>query len=266
MEFPIIYEIALNILLPFCSMSSAQRYYQKSKYRSTWRNFEDILHHTLSDIQLRSTALCVILPVTQVCSIQLPSFLIRGKLTYIIIRSSVYDVLSANVWFVHVLYIPTPLVLCGDCLGERELGVGGFQKGFFICIPSALSWKQSSREHQSSTENKNRHRSVSFQQWEKQARAEDLKSAVLLQAQGNRVCWLWALCGFDTLSRLGLLWNAMLSLYFQIAGGTRGFLGNPPSLCLDGFKKEVVFSFRVSSSPLFSAPCSRRGEEEHNKS
>lgn len=195
------------------------------------------------------------------------AFLLNKGQTYIYnYKSSVYDVLSANVWFVHVLYIPTLLVLCRDCLGGRELGVGGFQKGFFICIPSELSWKQSSREHQSSTENKNRHCSVSFQQWEKQARAEDLKSAVLLQAQGNRVCWLWALCGFDTLSGLGLLWSAMLSLYFRIAGGTRGFLGNPPSLCLDGFKKEVVFSFRVSSSPLFSAPCSRRGEEQQNKS
>lgn len=77
-----------------------------------------------------------------------------------------YDVLSANVWFVYIFYIPIPFVLCRNSLGERELGWEGSRRVALDVFPVVLSCKQSSTEHQSSTENKNRPSSASFQQWE----------------------------------------------------------------------------------------------------
>lgn len=129
-----------------------------------------------------------------------------------------YDVLSANVWFVCIFYIPIPFVLCRNSLGERELGWEGSRRVALAVFPVVLSCKQSSTEHQSSTENRNRPSSASFQRWENRPgpRTLGLQSGRKLEKQ----CW-----------GAGALWEVQCQiLYVQIAEGVRCCLVSPPFL------------------------------------
>lgn len=129
-------------------------------------------------------------------------------------------------------------------------------------FPVVLFCKQSSTEHQSSTENKNRHSSASFQHWENRPGPRTLglqscrKSEKQCLLTGSSIvplmhhrCWGLGLSGKH---------NARFYM-FRWGGGVRCCLVSPPSLHLDGNSKRKPYFHSVCRLPYLPAPRSCRG-------
>lgn len=129
-------------------------------------------------------------------------------------------------------------------------------------FPVVLSCKQSSTEHQSSTENKNRHSSASFQHWENRPGARTLG----LQSCREAVLADWELHGpFDASSVLGAgaFWEAQCRVLYVQMGGVAAVLSAPvPCIWMGVLKGSLIFILCVGF-PVLLPHALAEGQEQN---